>query len=165
MYGYCGSDYAGDIGDRKSTTGYCSYINNNIISWCTKKQATVALSSTEAEYMAIGEIAKEVMWLRMILEEMNVKVKRPTIIYVDNQSAKKISENDTEHDRTKHIDVRHYFNRDLIANGEVKLEWISTHNQLADIFTKPLGVPAFTTLRNKIMKIRNNKNNNNNNIL
>ena len=152
--GYCDADWGGDKNDRKSTTGYCTYINNNLISWCTKKQPTVALSSTEAEYMAIAEVAKEVMWLRIILIEMNVNVITPTIIYVDNQSAKKISENDTEHDRTKHIDIRHYFIRDLINSGEIKLVWISTHDQLADIFTKPLGGTIFTTLRNKLMKIK-----------
>ena len=86
-----------------------------------------------------------------------------SIIYVDNQSAKRISENDTEHDRTKHIDIRHYFIRDLINNGEIKLVWVSTDKQLADIFTKPLGGTIFTMLRNKLMKIRNNNMNNNNN--
>ena len=151
--GYCDADWGGDKNDRKSTTGYCTFINNNLISWCTKKQATVALSSTEAEYMAICEVAKEIMWLRILLKELFLNIKTPTIIYVDNQSAKRISENDTEHDRTKHIDIRHYFIRDLISNGEIKLEWVSTTEQIADIFTKSLNSSIFTTLRKKLMKI------------
>ena len=150
--GYCDADWGGDLNDRKSTTGYCTFINNNLISWNSKKQRTVALSSTEAEYMAINEVAKELMWLRIILKEMNINVKSPSILYVDNQSAIKISENDTEHDRTKHIDIRYYFIRDLITNGEIKLHWVSTAEQLADIFTKPLGGTIFTNLRDILMK-------------
>jgi len=85
-----------------------------------------------------------------------MKLITPTIIYVDNQSAIRISENDSEHDRTKHIDVRHYFIRDLINSGDIKLQWISTVDQLADIFTKPLSTSTFTSLRDRLMKISNN---------
>ncbi len=102
--------------------------------------------------MAINDVAKEVMWLRMILSEMNVKVATPTVIYVDNQSAIHISENDAEHDRTKHIDIRHYYIRELIHDGYVKLKWVPTLEQRADIFTKALGVNLFTTLRDQLMK-------------
>jgi hypothetical protein len=151
LVGYCDADWGGDTSDRKSTTGYCTMINGNLISWSSKKQTTVALSSTEAEYMAITEVAKEIMWLRMILEELHVKIVTPTIIYVDNQSAIKISENDTEHDRTKHIDIRHYFVRDLINSGHIKLQWLPTAEQLADIFTKPLGSATYTSLRDRLM--------------
>jgi hypothetical protein len=156
--GYCDADWGGDTSDRKSTTGYCTMLNGNLVSWCSKKQSTVALSSTEAEYMAINDVAKEIMWIRMILKELYIVVETPTIIYVDNQSAIRISENDSEHDRTKHIDIRHYFIRDLITNGEIKLQWIPTAEQLADMFTKPLGATTFTTLRDKLIKNMNNNN-------
>ena len=115
--GYCDADWAGDTEDRKSTTGYCTFINNNLIDWQCKKQTTVALSSTEAEYMAISEVTKEVMWLKAILTELKQKVMSPIIIYVDNQSAIKISENPTAHHRTKHIDIRHHFIRNAINDG------------------------------------------------
>jgi hypothetical protein len=151
---YCDADWGGDLIDRRSTTGYCIFINGNLISWNTKKQTTVALSSCEAEYMAINEVAKEVCWLRMLLTEMNVTVSTPTTIYVDNQSAIKISNNDADHDRTKHIDIRHYYIRDLIHNNIVKLQWLPTEDQLADIFTKPLGPLIFNRLRNILMKIQ-----------
>jgi hypothetical protein len=151
LTGYCDADWGGDLTDRKSTTGYCTMMNGNLVSWQSKKQPTVALSSTEAEYMAINDVAKEIMWMRMILGELGLKVVTPTIIYVDNQPAIRISENDSEHDRTKHIDIRHYFIRDLIKNGDIKLQWISTNDQLADIFTKSLATPTFVTLRDQLM--------------
>jgi ATP sulfurylase len=108
--------------------------------------------------MALGEVAKEIMWIRMILKELNIAIVTPSIIYVDNQPAIRISENDSDHDRTKHIDVRHYFIRDLIKEGAVKPVWISTHDQLADILTKPLSSQPFIKLRNILMKCTHNEN-------
>jgi hypothetical protein len=130
-------------------------INDNLVSWQTKKQTTVAQSSAEAEYMAINDVAREVMWIRMILTELNVKIVTPTVIYVDNQPAIRISENSSDHARSKHIDIKHYYIRDLIKDGSIHLEWISTHDQLADIFTKALGVTAFTSLRDRLMRRTN----------
>jgi hypothetical protein len=149
--GYCDADWGGDLSDLKSTTGYCTFINDNLVSWQTKKQSTVALSA-EAEYMAINDCAKEIMWMRMLLTELNITITTPTTIYVDNQPAIRISENDSDHDRTKHIDIKHYYIRDLINEGSIKLEWISTHNQLADIFTKALGKHIFTSLRDQLIR-------------
>jgi hypothetical protein len=149
---YCDADWGGDLDDRKSTTGFCVFINGNIVSWATKKQPTVALSSAEAELMAIVEVVKEVMWYLHVLTEMKRKVRKPIIINVDNQSSMKISENDTEHDRSKHIDIKHHFVREQIKSGIIKLQWVSTTEQLADIFTKPLGTLPFTTLRDRLMK-------------
>jgi hypothetical protein len=138
IHAYSDADWAGDITDRKSTTGYCTFMNDNLISWTTKKQSTVALSSCEAEYMAISDVVKELMWMRILLTEIDIQIETPSIIYVDNQSAIKISENDSAHDRTKHIAIRHYYIRDCIDDGSVKLVWVRSENQLADILTKPL---------------------------
>jgi hypothetical protein len=149
--GYCDSDWGGDKSDGKSTTGFCTKINGNLISWQTKKQPTVAQSSAEAEYMAINDVAKEIMWIRMILTELHVKIITPTIIYCDNQPAIRISKNDSDHDRTKHINIKHYYIKELINEGHIDLKWISTHHQLADIFTKGLAAPTFTTLRAQLM--------------
>ena len=157
LSGYCDADWGGDLVDRKSTTGYCTFLNNNLISWQSKKQTTVALSSTEAEYMAICEVTKEIMWMKMILEELQLTVSSPSIIYVDNQSAIKISENDIAHDRTKHIDIKHYFVKDAIEKRIIKLQWISTDQQLADIFTKPLQPASFTSLRDRLISHPNNQ--------
>ena len=91
------------------------------------------------------------MWLRMILTEMNVKITTPTTIYVDNQSAKRISDNDAEHDRTKHIDIKYRFIKQAVDDGIIMLSWISNEHQLADILTKGLGANLFTRFRNKLM--------------
>jgi hypothetical protein len=159
LHAYSDADWAGDITDRKSTTGYCTFMNNNLISWSTKKQSTVALSSCEAEYMAISDVVKEIMWMRILLEEIDIQVETPTIIYVDNQSAIKISENDSAHDRTKHIAIRHYYIRDCIDDGSVKLEWVRSEDQLADILTKPLTPSTFTSIRDRLIQSNNTHNN------
>ena len=109
--GYCDADWGGSE-DRKSTTGYCTFINNNIISWNTKKQQTVALSTAEAEYMAITEVVQEVQWIKQLLEEMKYNINTPINIYVDNMSAISIGENDVQHDRTKHIDIKYHYIRE-----------------------------------------------------
>jgi hypothetical protein len=152
---YCDADWGGDLTSRRSTTGYCTFINDNLISWQTKRQPTVALSSAEAEYMAICDVAKEIMWVRMILAELHLDVVTPTIIYVDNKSAITMSENNSDHERTKHIDIKHHFIRDLVNDGSIALKWISTNEQLADVFTKTLTAPTYTLLRDKLMSDSN----------
>jgi hypothetical protein len=150
--GYSDADWAGDKSDRKSTTGYCVFINGNIVSWCTKKQQTVALSTMEAEYMALTEVTKEIMWMNMLLTEMKVKVQTPMIVYCDNQPTIQSSNNDVHHDRTKHIDTRYYFVRDLIHNNTIKVVWINSHSQIADIFTKPLAAQLFQHHRSSLVQ-------------
>ena len=101
--------------------------------------------------MAITEVTKEIMWLRAILTELSIQVRTPITIYVDNQSAIKISENDTAPHRTKHIDVRDHFIRDVINSGVIKLVWISTDKQLADIFTKALPAATYINIRHQLV--------------
>ena len=150
---YCDADWGGDKSDRKSTTGYCVFVNDNLISWCTKKQQTVALSTAEAELMAMVEVAKEVEWLIQMLKEMKYNVNTPATIYSDNQSAVKIAHNDIDHDRTKHIDIKYYYIRELITNGSVAVTWVSTDRQTADIFTKPLAFPSFNRHRHVLLSL------------
>ena len=148
------ADYAGCLDTRRSTTGYIVKLDGNTITWSTKRQSTVAASSTESEYMAITEAAKEVRWLIQFLEEILGKSRdsfKETIIYSDNQAAKEWSENDQDHNRSKHIDIRYHFIRDDIRNGIYKVEWISTQYQQADILTKGVGRNIFERLRDKIM--------------
>ena len=150
--GYCDSDWGGDLVTRKSTTGYCVFVNNNLVSWNTKKQQTVATSSAEAEVMASVEVVKEVKWLQQMLSELGFIVKTPTIVFCDNQSAIRISEKDVQHDRTKHIDIKYHFVKDELRSKNIEMKYISTDKQLADIFTKGLSSTVFVRLRDELMK-------------
>jgi hypothetical protein len=148
---YCDSDWAGDKEDRRSTTGYCTFMNGNLINWNTKKQQTVALSSAEAELMAVTEAVKEMMWLKEMLKEMKWSVTLPSIIYSDNQSAVHMTHNDVSQDRSKHIATRHFFVREGIDGGEHDVKWVSTDRQIADIFTKCLSVVPFNRQRDRLV--------------
>ena len=140
---YSDSDWGGDAVDSKSTTGYVVLLNGNLITWNTRKQHTVALSSAEAELMALVEVTKEVEWLSMLLGELHYKVKRPSVIFVDNRSAINMAQNIGEYDRSKHIKIKYSFIKEDIDSGEIKLQWVSTDKQLADIFTKALQGQLF----------------------
>jgi len=151
LTGYCDADWAGDVDDRKSTTGYVIKINDCLINWISKKQSTVSLSSAEAEYMSISAAIQEMKWTRNLLTELNLLSNETPILYCDNQSAIAISENDKFHNRTKHIDIRHHFIREAIKNKEVELRWIESKRQEADLLTKSLSHQLFLDLRSKLM--------------
>ncbi len=148
---YCDADWAGDVDDRKSTTGYIIKINDCLVNWVSKKQSTVSLSSAEAEYMSISTTIQEMKWIRSLLNELNILSDDVPILFYDNQSAIAISENDKFHNRTKHIDIRHHYIRETIKNKEVELKWIESEEQDADILTKSLAKPLFEKLRSRIM--------------
>ncbi|KAF7130877.1 hypothetical protein RHSIM_Rhsim10G0166500 [Rhododendron simsii] len=154
LIGYTDSDWAGSIDDRKSTFGQVFCLGTKIISWSSKKQRTIALSSAEAEYIAATDAACEAIWLRRILSDMEHKEEGPTVIYCDNMSAIAMSKNSVFHGRTKHIELRHHFIRDLVQNGEIQLEFVNTKEQLADIITKAVAADKFSQFQ-EIMKITN----------
>lgn len=150
---YADADWAGDIDERKSTTGYVIMIGGCPVSWVSKKQSTISLSSAEAEYMAISSTVQEIKWIRQLLNELYICYQHEaTILNVDNQAAIAISENDVHHARTKHIDIRHHFVRESIKNKEIQIKWVSTQDQLADIFTKGLHKVRFNYLRQLLLK-------------
>ena len=101
--------------------------------------------------MAATELVKELKWAKGLLTDMGFKVNQPMIMYCDNQAAIQIAAHDTHHDRVKHIAIRHFFIRDEIKSGAIKMEWVSTQQQMADIFTKTLGSTLFTKFVDKIM--------------
>ena len=138
LIGYSDSDWAGDKMDRKSITGYVFLLAGCAITWKAKKQQTVALSSTEAEYMALGDAVKELLWLKQLLNHVGLKFKSPPIIFEDNEGCKLLSNHPVHHQRTKHIDIRHHFVRNHIDNGIFKLESARTDDMFADMFTKNL---------------------------
>ncbi|PKU62238.1 Retrovirus-related Pol polyprotein from transposon TNT 1-94 [Dendrobium catenatum] len=144
------ADWAGDPLTRKSTSGYCSYLGNSLISWTVKKQRTVSRSSTESEYRALAELTTDIAWLRRLLTEFGISQNYPTDLYCDNTSAIALANNPVFHSRTKHIEIDQKFVRDHIQLNNIRLHPISTIDQVADIFTKSLSTQRFITLRDKL---------------
>ncbi|KAK4389894.1 Retrovirus-related Pol polyprotein from transposon TNT 1-94 [Sesamum angolense] len=150
LVGYTDSDWAGSVDDMKSTSGYTFSLGSGIFSWASKKQAIVAQSSAEAEYIAAAATSNQAIWLRRILEDIGEKQEEPTTIYCDNKSAIAITKNPVQHSRTKHIDIKYHSLREATTRGEIELKYCSTEEQLADIFTKALPRNKFEELRMKI---------------
>ncbi|GAU43961.1 hypothetical protein TSUD_283880 [Trifolium subterraneum] len=148
--GWSDSDYAGDLDDRKSTSGYVFMLGSGAISWSSKKQPIVTLSTTDAEFIAAASCACQGLWLRNVLEHLNISQKGTTLIHCDNSSSIKLSKNPILHGRCKHIDVRFHFLRDLTKDGVIELVHCKSQDQLADAMTKPLKVDSFCKLRNSI---------------
>ncbi|CAL5408817.1 unnamed protein product [Camellia sinensis] len=147
LIGFTDSDYAGDSNDRKSTSGYVFMMGSGVISWSSRKQPIVTLSTTEAEFVAATSCACQAIWLRRLLETLQHPHNGSTPIYCDNSSTIKLSKNPVLHGRSKHIDVGYHFLRDLVKDGTLDLKHCRSEDQLADILTKPLKLPAFLKLR------------------
>jgi len=148
------SDYANDKLDRKSITGWILMIGNNIVSWKSKKQASVALSSTEAEYMAAADAMKEILWIDDLLTELTFRNKHDSaILHQDNQGAIFLQKNNSNKQRTKHIDVRYHFIRQAIQERRAETRYCPTETMIADVLTKALPPPSFKQHRNFIYRI------------
>lgn len=151
LHGYCDADWGGDRDTRRSTTAYVFMLAGGAVSWGSKLQPTVALSSAEAEYMAACSAVQEAVYMRRLLSGLGYQGDVPTIIYEDNQGCIALSENPVLHKRTKHIDIRYHFTREKVESGEVVLEYIPTEHQLADLLTKALLRHRVTSLRDQVM--------------
>ncbi|CAM8894044.1 unnamed protein product [Rhodiola kirilowii] len=149
LVGYCDVDWTGNAEDRKSKSGGCFFLGNNLVSWFSKKQNSISLSTAEAEYIAAGSSCTQMLWMKQMLKEYGVKQDVMTL-YCDNMSAINISKNPVQHSRTKHIDIRHHFIRELVEKKIITLTHVSTEKQLADIFTKALDNLQFETLRSSL---------------
>ena len=147
LIGYTDSDYAGDQDDRKSTSGYVFMLSSGAVSWSSKKQPVVTLSTTEAEFIAAASSVCQSVWLRRILQQLNHEPRKSTTIYCDNSSTIKLSKNPVLHGRSKHIDVQFHFLRELTKDEVVELIQCSSQEQVADIMTKPLKLDVFQNLR------------------
>jgi hypothetical protein len=149
LVGYSDSDYAGCKVERKITSGTCQLLGRSLVSWSSKKQNSVALSTAEAEYIADGSCCAQILWMKATLNDFGIKFKN-ILLFCDNESAVKLTNNPVQHSRTKHIDVRHHFIRDHQQKRDISIENIGTEDQLADLFTKPLNETRFCKLRNEL---------------
>ncbi|XP_019154689.1 PREDICTED: uncharacterized protein LOC109151225 [Ipomoea nil] len=150
VHAYSDSDWAGCPMDRKSTSGYAVFLGSNLVSWVSRKQRTAARSSTEAEYKGLADVAAEVTWVMSLLGELGLQSRNPATLWCDNLGATYMCANPVFHARTKHVEIDYHFIRDKVSTGEFLVNFVSTKDQLADIFTKPLASARFSSLRDKL---------------
>eukprot|EP00253_Pinus_taeda_P015531 PITA_15531 len=147
---YTNVDWAGSIDDRKSTSGAAFYLGGCLVSWLSKKKSSISLSIAEAKYVAATTCCTQVLWMKQTLQDLQVKFDEPIPIFCDNTSAISISKNHVMHSKMKHILIKYHFVREKVAKKNIKLKYVDTKEQIADIFTKPLPREAFEYLRQKL---------------
>jgi hypothetical protein len=149
LIGFSDADWAGDTDGRKSTSGYMFLLSGGPVSWRSRRQPIVALSTTEAEYVAACDATKEAVWLRQLLQDLGFgSGDFPTILYEDNQSCIAWATNPVDHNRTKHINIRYHYIRDQVRNNVITMVYMPTERMIADILTKAIPRAQFENLRN-----------------
>ncbi|RVW94161.1 Retrovirus-related Pol polyprotein from transposon RE1 [Vitis vinifera] len=147
---YSDVDWAGNIIDRRSTSGYCSFVWGNLVTWRSKKQSVVARSSAEAEYRALAQGICEGIWIKRVLSELGQTSSSPILMMCDNQATISIAKNLVHHDRTKHVEIDRHFIIEKVTSETVKLNYVPTKHQTIDILTKALPRPNFKDLTFKL---------------
>ncbi|XP_047149161.1 secreted RxLR effector protein 161-like [Vigna umbellata] len=138
LMAYTNNDFAGDIDGRKSISGFIFSLGTGAVSWSSKKQPIVTLSTAESEYITAASCACQCIWIKRILDTIGFNRSKQILVLCDSSSTIKLSENPVFHGRSKHIDVRFHFLRDLVKEGRIKLDYCNTQNQIAYMMTKPL---------------------------
>ena len=138
------ADWANELSNRSSTSGFIYKLARAMISWSSKKQLSITLSSTEVEYITRAHTAKEVIWLRQLLAELGIPDHNPTTLHMDNQSTMAIAKNPQFHNQTKHIEVQHHFLQHKVEEEEILLDYVPMNDQVADILTKALNQEKHT---------------------
>lgn len=150
LVGYTDADWAGCPSTRRSTSGYCVFLGDNLLSWSSKRQHTISRSSAEAEYRGVANVVAETAWLRNLLRELHSPLSAATLVYCDNVSAIYLSANPVQHQRTKHIEIDIHFVRDMVTAGKVRVLHVPSRYQYADIFTKGLPSTLFEDFRSSL---------------
>lgn len=150
LHAFFDADWTGDTDDYVSTNAYITYLGDHPVSWSSKKQRSIARSSTEAEYRNVVNTASEVRWLCNLLTELGIKLSAAPVIYCDNVGATHLCANPVFHSRMKHVALDYHFIRDHIQTGALRVSHVSTHDQLLDALTKPLSRSRFQVARSKI---------------
>nr|GEV88542.1 ribonuclease H-like domain-containing protein [Tanacetum cinerariifolium] len=150
LVGYTDADWAGCPSTRRSTSGYCVFLGDNLLSWSSKRQQTISRFSAEAEYRGVANVVAETAWLRNLLRELHSPLSAATLVYCDNVSAIYLSANPVQHQRTKHIEIDIHFVRDLVTAGQVRVLHVPSRYQYADIFTKGLLSSLFEDFRSSL---------------
>ncbi|KAK6115596.1 hypothetical protein DH2020_007865 [Rehmannia glutinosa] len=149
LKGYSDSGYAGNIDDRKSTSGSCQFLGDCLVSWFSKKQNCVSLLTAEAEYISVAFCCTQLLWMKQTLADYKCSFESVPI-FCDNISAINIAQNPVHHNRTKHIEIRHHFLRDCVSKRKIEISFVSSQDQLADIFTKSLSSETFASIRARL---------------
>ena len=150
LVSYTDADWGGCPDTRRSTSGYCVFLGDNLLSWSSKRQATLSRSSAESEYRGVANVVSESCWLRNLLVELHCPITKATLVYCDNVSAIYLSGNPVQHQRTKHIEMDIHFVREKVARGEVRVLHVPSRHQIADIFTKGLPLILFEDFRDSL---------------